>query len=160
MTSSSPLPAATVPPIPASDIADVQPPALLSTTEKEETQYKQCPYCGEQILSIAKKCKHCGEFLDNSLRPLLQTEVSQQPLFEGPPVNCRYCGGPLKKEKVAVSEGSGCIIAIVGLIFTPLLIGIPVIIYGFHLMSKCERFWRCKQCGEKFPRVAKWYEFG
>ena len=23
-----------------------------------------CPCCGEQILSIAKKCKHCGEFLD------------------------------------------------------------------------------------------------
>ena len=23
-----------------------------------------CPYCGEQILSTAIKCKHCGEFLD------------------------------------------------------------------------------------------------
>ena len=25
---------------------------------------KQCPYCGEEILAIAKKCKHCGEWLD------------------------------------------------------------------------------------------------
>ena len=24
---------------------------------------KRCPYCGEEILAIAKKCKHCGEFL-------------------------------------------------------------------------------------------------
>jgi len=26
---------------------------------------KPCPYCGEKILSVAKKCKHCGEFLSN-----------------------------------------------------------------------------------------------
>jgi hypothetical protein len=29
---------------------------------------KQCPYCGEEILAIAKKCKHCGEFLNTSLK--------------------------------------------------------------------------------------------
>jgi len=29
---------------------------------------KACPYCGETIQSIARKCKHCGEYLDDSLR--------------------------------------------------------------------------------------------
>lgn len=27
---------------------------------------KRCPFCGEVILAIAKKCKHCGEFLDRA----------------------------------------------------------------------------------------------
>lgn len=30
------------------------------------TRTTACPYCGEEILSVAKKCKHCGEFLDDS----------------------------------------------------------------------------------------------
>jgi len=27
-----------------------------------------CPFCGEQVLATAKKCKHCGETLDVALR--------------------------------------------------------------------------------------------
>jgi membrane protein YdbS with pleckstrin-like domain len=27
---------------------------------------KRCPFCGEVILAIARKCKHCGEFLDRT----------------------------------------------------------------------------------------------
>lgn len=29
-----------------------------------EQETKTCPYCGEEIMAIAKKCKHCGEWLD------------------------------------------------------------------------------------------------
>ena len=30
-----------------------------------EQETIKCPYCGEEILAIAKKCKHCGEWLNN-----------------------------------------------------------------------------------------------
>lgn len=29
-----------------------------------EKETKRCPYCGEEILIVAKKCKHCGEWLE------------------------------------------------------------------------------------------------
>lgn len=33
-------------------------------------EYKNCPYCGEKILAIAKKCRHCHQWLEE------QTEVA------------------------------------------------------------------------------------
>lgn len=36
------------------------PPAVSTSAEPT----KRCPYCGEVILAVARKCKHCGEFLD------------------------------------------------------------------------------------------------
>jgi hypothetical protein len=32
------------------------------------SQTRRCPYCSEEILSTAKKCKHCGEYLTADLR--------------------------------------------------------------------------------------------
>jgi hypothetical protein len=33
---------------------------------------KKCPFCAEEILREARKCKHCGEFLNAA------SEISQQ----------------------------------------------------------------------------------
>jgi hypothetical protein len=43
------------------------------------TGTRACPYCGETILLAAKKCKHCGEFLDGTkTRDPPQTRVRKQ----------------------------------------------------------------------------------
>jgi hypothetical protein len=35
----------------------------MGVTTVTDQDTKDCPWCGETILSVAKKCKHCGEFL-------------------------------------------------------------------------------------------------
>lgn len=58
-------------------------------------QYKNCPYCGEKILSIAKKCKHCGEFLElPSLSTQLQEKsiTQEEVIWEGHPSHLYYLG--------------------------------------------------------------------
>ena len=47
---------------------------------------KRCPYCGEEILAIAKKCKHCGEWLEEKSPQIpsltSDTELKEKPAIE------------------------------------------------------------------------------
>jgi DNA-directed RNA polymerase subunit RPC12/RpoP len=46
----------------------------------DASRHKACPFCGEQILSVAKKCKHCGEFLKQKRRRSDQAHGTPTPL--------------------------------------------------------------------------------
>lgn len=66
----------------------------------EET--KHCPYCGEEILAIAKKCKYCGEWLDKEEpieeKKTVQCPVCGEDIMEGTVV-CPYCHERIGEEK-------------------------------------------------------------
>lgn len=43
-------------------------------------EVKDCNFCGEEILAIAKKCKHCGEIVDAQLREIESLKKRQAQL--------------------------------------------------------------------------------
>ena len=77
---------------------------------------KRCPYCGEKILLIAKKCKHCGEFLSDSSAPpqgtTLQADQSEETLWEGNPSHYYFLGAYIIGGILVLAYGLGLIIII------------------------------------------------
>lgn len=66
----------------------------------EET--KRCPYCGEEILAVAKKCKYCGEWLDKEEpkeeKKMVACPVCGESVEDGTQV-CPYCHERIAEEK-------------------------------------------------------------
>ncbi len=56
----------------------VVPPAVALTTEVLPAAVP-CPFCAEPILPQAKKCKHCGEFMNEEDRPRQSTPPPAAP---------------------------------------------------------------------------------
>lgn len=56
------------------DVSDAYAPVPSPTAASDRTA---CEYCGEEILATAKKCKHCGEFLDAKLRKQAAKEAAR-----------------------------------------------------------------------------------
>lgn len=67
------------PPLPEIS-ATVVPPLPVTSSAAVSTS---CRYCGEEILSTALKCKHCGEFLDGRPREPVAPQVI---IHHAPPV--------------------------------------------------------------------------
>lgn len=59
--------------------------SLVTTPPPSETPQKHCPYCGELISVLAVKCKHCGEFLDATLRSQRELAAAPKTVVAIPP---------------------------------------------------------------------------
>lgn len=79
----------------------------------EMENIKRCPYCGEEILAVAKKCKHCGEWLDKNVAPHTHSESRNQTQHTtiGIPDKIKYSGKTSANGNPIA--GKGCLIAIV-----------------------------------------------
>ena len=77
--------------------AELKAAAERSASGRSKTT-KSCPYCGEEILLVARKCKHCGEFLDDSREPRpmppppKQGDSSEMTRWQGHPSWPAYLG--------------------------------------------------------------------
>lgn len=80
------MPATVTPPLPPAPQA-----AILATPVTDI----ECPYCSELIKATAKKCKHCGEFLDGSLRGPISSSTSS-PKSTAAERDCPTCGERIK----------------------------------------------------------------
>ena len=85
----------------------------------EEEKQKRCRFCGELILAIARKCKHCGEFLDGSQGTQSAPEPSeshkQKPektIWTGTPSHFHYLLAYVMGTLLLVAYGLGLIIII------------------------------------------------
>lgn len=57
-----------------------------------ENETKTCPYCRETILAIAKKCRYCGEWLDEPQSEAKKTKV------------CPVCGEEIDADATVCPE--------------------------------------------------------
>ena len=68
--------------------------SLIPTVSLSSKQdIKNCPYCGEKILAVAVKCKHCGEWLPKEQevkKKLIPCPVCGEEIEEGNRI-CPYC---------------------------------------------------------------------
>lgn len=104
---------------------------------QESAKTKECPFCSEKVLADAKKCKHCGEFLDG--RGVRNYEGLKPGLFDGVrEVSCSNCGHEGKPK--TYTGGSTIVELALWLCFLA-----PGVIYSLWRLST--RCYVCAECG-------------
>ena len=124
------------------------PAPLAPPPVPQQKRTKECPFCGEDILLSALKCKHCGEFLNKTASQQRDKKPTAKP-FAPPPAShiphkvatCPKCGSTsIQAVKKGFSAGSGCL--------GTLLAGPFGLLCGFCGSNKMSSV--CLQCGHKW----------
>lgn len=55
--------------------------SITGVSMSENDTHISCPYCSEEISASAKKCKHCGEFIDAAMREIEALKNQKQSVF-------------------------------------------------------------------------------
>jgi predicted RNA-binding Zn-ribbon protein involved in translation (DUF1610 family) len=90
------------------------PPSGEGVEVAPEPEKKACPFCGEAVLAVARKCKHCGETIDVALHaaevgavPAASVDVEPDYL-PAPAVTCPHCGQAVAEDSGLAGQTVGC----------------------------------------------------
>ncbi len=65
---------------------------------------KACPCCGEEILAVAKKCKHCGEWLNKPKPPQKSCPICGESI-DAEAETCPFCKEPTSENSEKAGSG-------------------------------------------------------
>ncbi len=83
----------------------------------EDKSFKDCPFCGEEILKVAVKCKHCQTMLDGSIQQNNVTITKIDPFAE-------YQG------EIKPSKGEITGVGVMGII-----LGVIILVLAFYSLN-------------------------
>lgn len=107
------------------------------------------PYSPEQLKSLIA----LGDVQPTARAGFLNTHdpIQLDALLAAGRKSCEQCQGELIWQTDNPQQGTGVIVIVLGILFAPFCVGIPILIWGLTLTSQSKSYWHCRKCGRTFP---------